>query len=106
MSLAGNLKFTVRILRRNPALAISAILATGLGIGATSAMFSLTDGILLHPLPFPKSDRLANVCETAAARNIPRMVAPPGNYYDWRAQSASFSALGAFQPSTFNLVTR
>ncbi|HEY1497480.1 MAG TPA: ABC transporter permease [Candidatus Solibacter sp.] len=105
MGLAGNLKFTVRILRRNPALAISAILATGLGIGATSAMFSITDGILLHPLPFPKSDRLVNVWETAAARNIPRMVTAPGNYYDWRAQSQSFSALGAFQQSTFNLAT-
>ncbi len=105
MSLAGNLKFTLRILRRNPALAISAILATGLGIGATSAMFSITDGILLHPLPFPKSDRLVNVWETAAARNIPRMVAAPGNYYDWRVQSQSFSALGAFQQATFNLAT-
>jgi putative ABC transport system permease protein len=105
MSLAGNLRFTLRILRRNPALAISAILATGLGIGATSAMFSIADGILLHPLPFPKSDRLVNVWETAAARNIPRMVAAPGNYYDWRVQSRSFSALGAFQQSTFNLAT-
>jgi hypothetical protein len=38
-------------------------------------MFSITDGILLRPLPFPKSDRLVNVWETAAACNIPRMVA-------------------------------
>jgi putative ABC transport system permease protein len=67
MSLAGNLKFTLRTLGRNPALAISAILA-GLGIGATSAMFSITDGILLHPLPFPKSNRLVNVWDTAAAQ--------------------------------------
>ncbi len=106
MNLAGNLKFTLRMLRRNPALAASAILATGLGIGATSAMFSITDGVLLHPLPFPKSDQLMNVWETAAARNIPRMVAAPGNYYDWRVQTHSFSSIGAFQQSTFNLATR
>jgi putative ABC transport system permease protein len=106
MSLAGNLKFTLRLLRRNPALAASAVLATGLGIGATSAMFSITDGILLHPLPFPKSDQLVNIWETATARNIPRMVAAPGNYYDWRVQAQSFSAIGAFQPATFNLAAR
>jgi putative ABC transport system permease protein len=103
MSLAGNLKFTLRMLRRNPALAISAILATGLGIGATSAMFSITDGILLHPLPFPKSDQLVNVWEAAPSRNLPFLVAAPGNYYDWRTQAQSFSAIGAFRQETFNL---
>src|SRR2546421_12342251 len=103
MSLAGNLKFTLRLLRRNPALAISAILATGLGIGATSAMFSITDGILLHPLGFPKSDQLVNVWESAPARNLPRLIAAPGNYYDWRAQNQSLSAIGAYQLNTFNL---
>src|SRR6266568_311184 len=106
MSITANLRFTVRLLRRNPALAISAILATGLGIGATSAMFSITDGILLHPLPFPNSDRMVNVWETATARNIPKMVAAPGNYYDWRTQAQSFSAIGAFQGATFNLGSR
>jgi predicted permease len=106
MSLLQNLKFTARLLRRNPALALSAILATGLGIGATSAMFSVTDAILLHPLPFPQSDRLVNVWESAPSRNLPRLVVAPGNYYDWRAQSQSFSAIGAYQPATFNLASR
>ncbi|MCU1235330.1 MAG: hypothetical protein JWP63_3297 [Candidatus Solibacter sp.] len=72
-------------------------IATGLGVGATCAMFSITDGILLHPLPFPKSDRLVNVWETATSRNIPKMVAAPGNYYDWRTQAQSFAAIGAFE---------
>src|SRR3954452_21724510 len=103
MSLARNLTFTARMLRRNPALAASAILATGLGIGATSAMFSITDGILLHPLPFPKSDLLVNVWEPAPTPNLPRLAAARGNYYDWRAQSQSFSAIGAYQAATFNL---
>ncbi len=106
MGLLQNLKFTARMMRKNPALALSAILATGLGIGATSAMFSVTDGILLHPLPFPQSDRLVNVWESAPTRNLPRLVAAPGNYYDWRAQSRSFSAIGAYQQATFNLASR
>ena len=75
MKVLRDLKFTTRMLRKNPALALSAILATGLGIGATSAMFSVTDGILLHPLPFPQSDRLVNVWESAPTRNLPQLVA-------------------------------
>src|SRR5260370_17630511 len=89
MSLLQDLKFSARRLRKNPALALSAILATGLGIGATSAMFSVADGILLHPLPFPQSDRLVNVWESAPTRNLPPLVAAPGNYYHWRPQNKS-----------------
>src|SRR3954465_2372711 len=103
MSLLQNLRFTVRMLRKNPALAASAILATALGIGAASAMFSIPDGILLHPLPFPQSDRIVNLWESAPARNIPRMVVAPGNYYDWRTQAQSFATIGAYQQATFNL---
>ena len=68
-------------------------------------MFSVTDGILLHPLPFPQSDRLINIWESAPARNLPRLVAAPGNYYDWRVQTKSFSAIGAYQTATFNLAS-
>ncbi|HEY2015284.1 MAG TPA: ABC transporter permease [Bryobacteraceae bacterium] len=98
-----NIKFTLRTLRKNPVFAVSAILAMGLGIGASSAIFSVIDGVLLRPLPFPGSDRLVNLWETNQKRNIPRMVAAPGNYYDWRTGNQVFSAVGAYQGSTFNL---
>src|SRR5260370_13588981 len=106
MSLLQDLKFSARRVRKNPAVALSAILATGLGIGATSAMFGAADGILLHPLPFRQSDRLVNVWESAPTRNLPRLVAAPGNYYDWRTQNQSFSDIGAYQQATFNLASR
>src|SRR5260370_18535370 len=106
MSLLQDLKFSARRLRKNPALALSAILATALGIGATTAMFGAADGILLHPLPFRQSDRLVNVWESAPTRNLPRLVAAPGNYYDWRTQNQSFSDIGAYQQATFNLASR
>src|SRR3954452_2645639 len=105
MSLLQNLSFTARMLRKNPALALSAILATALGIGATSAMYSITDGILLHPLPFPQSDRLVNLWENAPGRNIPRMVVAPGNYFDWRTQAQSFATIGAYEQATYNLAS-
>jgi hypothetical protein len=96
MPLFQNLRFAARTLRRNPAVAASAILAIALGVGSTSAMFSATDGILLHPLPFPGSERLVTLWERMPARNIPKIVTAPGNYYDWRAQTHSFATMGAY----------
>ena len=69
-------------------------------------MFSVADGILLRPLPFPRAERLVNVWESAPGRNLPSLVAAPGNYFDWRAQSRSFRAMGAWQAATFNLASR
>jgi putative ABC transport system permease protein len=105
MNLGQNLKFAVRILRRNPALATSAILITALGIGATAAMFSAADGILLRPLPFPRAELLVNVWESAPQRDLPTMAAAPGNYVDWRSQNQSMAAMGAWQQATFNLAS-
>jgi predicted permease len=100
MTLLQDLQYSIRTLRKNPGFTLAAILALGLGIGANS----LIDGVLLRPLPFAQSDRLVNVWETSLARNIPRMVAAPGNYYDWRHQNV-FSAIGAYQQSTFTLAS-
>jgi putative ABC transport system permease protein len=82
------------------------VLALALGIGASSAMFSVVDGVLLRPLPFPRSDRLVNVRESEPKRSIPKFMAAAANYHDWRTQNQVFSALGAFTQSTFNLVSR
>ena len=100
-----DLRFALRTLRNNPGFTCAAVLALGLGIGANSAMFSVVDGVLLRPLPFPRSDRLVNVWESEPKRNLPKFVAAPANYYDWRAQNHVFSSLGAFTQSTFNLAS-
>src|SRR5690349_20310789 len=102
----SDLRFTLRLLRKSPAFALSAALAAGLGIGAATAIFSIVDGVLLRPLPFPNSDKIVNVWESSERRNIPRMVAAPGNYYDWVKQNRVFSAIGAFMGATFNLATQ
>src|SRR5450631_859 len=103
MNLLNDLKYASRTLRKSPAFTLSAILALGVGIGANSAMFSAINGILLRPLPFPHSERLVNVWETNLKRNLPKLVAAPGNYFDWRTQMRSFSAIGAYLQNTFNL---
>ena len=86
-------------------MALSAILAAGLGIGATSAMFSIIDGVLLRPLPFPAPEQLVNVWESVPSRNLPRFIVAPGNYYDWRTQQHVLSKLGAYQQAAFNLAS-
>lgn len=105
MTLSEDLRFSVRTLRKNPGFTLAAILALALGIGANSAIFSVIDGVLLRPLPFPHSERLVNVWETDLVRNLPKFIVAPANYYDWKKQNRVFSALGAYQGSTFNLAT-
>ena len=103
MNLLHDLRFAARTFRNNPGFTFTAIFALGLGIGANSAMFSVIDGVLLRPMPFPRPNQLVNVWENNLKRNIPRFAAAPANYYDWRKQNQVFSSLGAFQPNTFNL---
>jgi len=79
------------------------VLTLGIGIGATSAIFALVNGVLLRPLPFPNSDRLVNLWETSPKRNIPKFTVTPANYYDWKVESDVFTSMGAYQQSTFNL---
>src|SRR4051794_4309327 len=105
MRLLQNIRFSARMARRSPAVALSAILAAGLGIGATGAMFSIIDGVLLRPLPFDAPDQLVNVWETMPKKNLNQLVAAPGNYYDWRAQNTVFASMGAYQNAAFSLST-
>ncbi len=105
MSASQDLHFALRTLRKNPGFTATAVLALALGIGANSAMFSVIDGVLLRPLPFPHADRIATVWETFPQRNILKLVVAPANYYDWVKQTEAFSALGASQQATFTLST-
>ena len=98
-----DLRFGVRTFIRRPGFAAIAVLTLGVGIGATTAIFSLIDSVLLKPLPFPESERLTMVWETRPRFKLPRIEAAPLNYLDWQQQVPAFESLGAYVNGFANL---
>ena len=102
-ALRQDVRFGVRTLLRRPAFTLIAILTLGVGIGATTAMFSLIDSVLLRPLPFHEPDRLMMVWEVRPRFNRPRIEVSPANYVDWRQQVPAFESLAAYVNMPVNL---
>lgn len=96
-TLFQDIRYALRTLRRNRGFALIAILTLGLGIGADTAIFSIVDGVLLKPLPYPDPDRLLTLWERSRTNGEQSSVAP-SNFYDWREQSRSFRRMAAIDP--------
>src|SRR5258708_11886927 len=96
--LAHAIRCAARLLRRQPAFASVAVLTMALGIGATTALFSVTYGVLLKPLPWPGADRLVRVSESRAGRE-PRIRGTITNatYVAWRAQPSTIEEVGGWR---------
>jgi len=105
-SLLQDLAYGLRALRKNPVFAGLAAITLALGIGATTAVFSLVNAVLLRPLPYRDPERLVFLFEPA-----PRIVGVPleafgpfnGEFYDWQKQSRSFANLALFTNDRMNL---
>jgi putative ABC transport system permease protein len=95
-SVADDVAFGWRSLRRAPGFAVVAVLLLALGIGATSAMFSVVSAVLLRALPYEDADRIVHIGEHA--RNDPQRTTTTStpNYEDWRRLSRSFAAMGIY----------
>jgi putative ABC transport system permease protein len=101
--LRRDVRFGVRTLIRRPGFAIVAVLTLGFGMGATTAVFSLIDGVLLKPLPFREPERLVTVWETRPRFNLARIEAAPLNYVDWTREVRAFDSLAAYVNGFVNL---
>ena len=100
--LRQDLRYTARTLARTPGFALTAILVVALGVGANTAAFSVTDFVLIRPLPFAEPERLVKLWERLPG--YPQMELSPANYRDWKRMSTSFDAMGAFYELPANLV--
>ncbi|MPY86907.1 MAG: FtsX-like permease family protein [Luteitalea sp.] len=95
-TLIRDLRYAARSLRRSPAFTTIAVLTLALGVGATTAIFSVVDGVLLRPTPFEQMDRLVMVWETDRHSGTVREPASDPDYLDFREQSTRFEELAAF----------
>ena len=91
-----DLQFALRLWRKTPGVFLLALVALGLGIGATAAVFSVVRAVLLKPLPYPAPDELVMVWEANIPRSADRNVVSPGNFIHWRERQRSFTDLGLY----------
>ena len=94
-SLARDLRFSLRTLRRTPGFTVIAILVMALGIGANVALFTVVRGVLLKPLPFDDPDRLVMLYEAGLLGDDTAgfNVVSGGMYAEWKKQNRSYSSL-------------
>src|ERR1041384_3294436 len=106
----NDFKFAFRQLLKNPGFTAVAVLTLALGIGANTAIFSVINGVLLRPLPYPEPEQLVTLWERSPQRGLEQERGSGPNYLDWRAQNTVFSEM-AVNPGwegveNFNLVLR
>ncbi len=94
-----DLRYALRVLRRAPGFAAVAVLTLALGIGSATAVFSLLDGVLLRPLPYPDADRLFRLNETDGGPGVRTPSYP--TLRDWRAGTKAFSGMAFVRGGEF-----
>ena len=95
-TLFQDLRYGLRMLAKNPGFTVVAVLTLALGIGANTAMFSVVNGVLLAPLPFPQPDQLISL--HASKPNFERGSISYPNFFDWQKDNRSFSSMAVYRP--------
>src|SRR2546423_3476405 len=94
-TLLYDLRYGIRMLLKNPGFAFAALITLALGIASSTAIFSVIDGVLLHPLPYPDSEKIMVLDPTMRSTGAPGGASAPANYIDWSAQNDVFSFMAA-----------
>ena len=97
-----DLRYAARALRKSPGFTAVAALTLALGVGATTAIFSVVNAVMLRPLPFAGSDQLVRIWESNLERGRPTFAASHPNFLDFRAQAQSFESLAATYNAGFS----
>ncbi|MEA2542129.1 MAG: hypothetical protein QOH35_3495, partial [Acidobacteriaceae bacterium] len=98
-TVALDLRFAVRQLRRSPGFAVTAVLVLALGIGASTAIFGFVDAVLIQPLPYANPNQLVSVDESETL--IPRSNLSRDDYDDWKRLNSSLSSLDVYGGTGF-----
>jgi len=96
-----DIRYGFRTLLKNPGFAVVAVITLALGIGANTALFSIVNGVLLDPLPFPRPERVVMLFSRVPDSDRWSISYP--NFLDWQRENRSFSAVAAFRQDDFNL---
>jgi predicted permease len=102
--LVQDVRYTFRSLSHSRGFALTAIVVAALGIGATTASFSIADHVLVRALPFPESDRLVRMWQDQAFRGYPRIEFSPANFLDWKKRATSVQGMAAYVTNSVNLI--
>src|SRR5262245_1785405 len=100
-TLLQDLRFGLRMLRKRPGFTLIVILTLALGIGANTAIFSVVNGVLLRPLPYPEAERVMSLAERSA--QIERGFIAWPNLLDWREQNTVFEQIAVYRGTNFML---
>ena len=100
--MVNDLRFAIRMLRKSPGFVLIAILTLAVGIGSNTAIFSVVNAWLIHPIDFPEPDRLVVLWQTNTQQGWINSV-NPANFLDWREQSHAFESLSAWRFAQFDL---
>src|ERR687892_390299 len=100
--LKQNLTYSIRALIKTPGFTLTAVLTLALGIGATTAIFSVVYAVF-EPMPYPKPDQLVMVWSKVQGE---RNSVAPGDYLEWKRRNTSFQDMNAWSGGSFNVATR
>jgi predicted permease len=99
----GQFRQVLRRLSRAPLFTAITLLTLAIGVGANTVIFSVVEGVLLKPLPYPQADRLIGVWFTAPGINIPQLNMAPSNYFIDREQNTTFQDIGVYNGDAFSV---
>jgi putative ABC transport system permease protein len=105
-TLIHDLRYAIRILAKNPGFAGVAIVTLALGIGATTAIFSFVNGMVLRPFAFQESERLVMLLpQSRRPTPFPIRSITPGDFIDWQRENRVFASMAGFMGATFSITT-